>query len=164
MVDIPLPEGDGSEAARMWSLRPALGDAVAAFGEAIRCNSILPVRESEAARIRIAHINGCGPCSDARIEGMALFGLDEAFYAEVDDPALRANYTLREQLAIAFAERFAVGRQAFDDAFRASLHAAFSPAEIVDLATCVAKFMAIGRINAVFGIAAASPIRIPHGR
>jgi AhpD family alkylhydroperoxidase len=161
MPRIALAEGDGEESTRMWSLRPAMGAAASAFGASIQSASTLPIREQEAARIRIAHINGCMPCSEARVEDMTAHGLDEAFYADVDDPAKRGGYAPREALAIAFAERFAVGPQAFDDAFWSDLRTAFEDAEIVDLAACCAKWLGLGRLNAVMEIERSCPIRIP---
>jgi alkylhydroperoxidase family enzyme len=163
MARIALPDGDGEETARLWRLRPEMGAAAAAFNESIQAGTSLPVREQEAARIRIAHINGCMPCSEARIDDMAAFGLDEAFYEDVDDPAKRGRYGPREALAIAFAERFAVGPQAFDDGFWAELRAAYTDAEIVDLAACCGKWLGLGRINAVLEIERSCPVRIPTG-
>lgn len=164
MANIELPAGDASESRRMWSLRPEFGAAVSAFGDAIQNGSILPVRESEAARIRIAHINKCMPCSGARMGEMERFGLTEAFYDNVDDPARRGDYSPREQLAIGFAERFAEGVDAFDGGFWDRMNAAFSREEIVDLAACVAKWMGIGRVNAVLGIEALCQIVIAPPR
>lgn len=145
----------------MWSLRPALGAAVGAFGAALKDESRLETRVREAARIRIAHINGCLPCSQTRVEGGDALGLDEAFYAGVDDPAQRDRYAPREALAIGFAERFAAGPAAFDDAFWAALRAAFAADEIVELAAHCAKWLGLGRLNAVMEIATSCPIRIP---
>ncbi len=121
-----------------------------------------PLRELEAARIRIAHINGCLPCSEARPEDMAAQGIDEAFYADVDDPARRGRYSGREALAIGFAERFAAGKGSFDAEFWQDLTSAFTPGEIVELSTCVAKWLAIGRINAVLDMELSCPITIPQ--
>lgn len=162
MPQIELPDGPGEMTARMWSLCPALGVAVHAFGAAVQTGATLPLRELEAARMRIAHINGCLPCSEARVEDMAALGIDEAFYADVDDPGKRGRYAPREALAIGFAERFAQGKQAFDEPFWADLTAAFTPGEIVELSTCVAKWLAIGRINAVLGMELSCPITIPR--
>jgi alkylhydroperoxidase family enzyme len=157
---IDLPGGDGEESSRMWSLRPAMGAAVAAFGDSLHGATDLPIREQEAARIRIAHINGCIPCSEARLDNMDAHGLTEDFYAHVDDPAFRGIYSPREALAIGFAERFAIGPQAFDDAFWSDLRAQFDDGEIVDLAACCAKWLGLGRLNAVMEIERSCPIRI----
>ncbi|WP_327754647.1 carboxymuconolactone decarboxylase family protein [Sphingobium sp. SJ10-10] len=147
----------------MWSLRPDLGAAAHAFGDALQEGARLPVRIREAARIRIAHINGCIPCSETRLEDMERHGLTEDFYAGVDDPDQRTDYAPREALAIAFAERFATGPAAFDDLFWAELHAQFSAAELLELASHCAKWLGLGRLNAVMEIATSCPIRISAG-
>ncbi|ATE63501.1 carboxymuconolactone decarboxylase family protein [Rhizorhabdus dicambivorans] len=165
MARIELPDGNEPDRARMWQMiAPDIGTAAERFSEAIQRESIVPVPEHEAARIRIAHINGCEPCSDARIADMDAFGLDEAFYNDVDDPALRHRYAPRVRLAIGFAERFAEGAQAFDDAFWAELRKGFSDAEIIDLAASCAKWLGLGRINAVLDLSVACPIRITPSR
>ncbi|BAV63683.1 carboxymuconolactone decarboxylase family protein [Sphingobium cloacae] len=164
MARIALPEGEGEEGQRMWSLRPTLGEAARAFGEALQDEARLPVRVREAARIRIAHINGCIPCSETRVEDGENLGLDEDFYAHVDDPARRGDYKPREALAIGFAERFAVGPSAFDDAFWADLNSHFSADELVELAAHCAKWLGLGRLNAVMDISVSCPIRIPAGQ
>lgn len=148
----------------MWSLRPDLGAAAHGFGDALQSGAHLPLRVREAARIRIAHINGCVPCSETRIEEMESHGLTEAFYAGVNDPENRANYAPHEALAIAFAERFATGPSAFDDGFWGELNAHFSADELLELATHCAKWLGLGRLNAVMDISASCPIRIGAGR
>jgi AhpD family alkylhydroperoxidase len=164
MARIDLPPGPGEDRERMWRLRPELGEAAEALSRIVQERSIIPVREHEAARIRIAHINGCDPCSEARAQDMEAYGVDESFYEDVDYPERRARYTERERLAIEFAERFAAGRDAFDGAFWADLRAAFRDDEIVDLGVSVAKWLALGRINAVFDLAVSCPIRIAPSR
>ncbi len=161
MARIDLPPGDGEDQQRMWKLRPEFGAAAKIFSDTIQQKSILPVREHEAARIRIAHINGCIPCSEARVADMETWGLDDSFYADVDDPALRGRYTKRESLAIEFAERFAIGESAFDDLFWKRFRDAYSDAEIVDLSFSCAKWMGLGRVNAVLGLTVSCPIKIP---
>jgi len=59
MPRIDIPDGPGEERERMWRLRPELGQAAEALSRVVQEQSIIPVREHEAARIRIAHINGC---------------------------------------------------------------------------------------------------------
>ena len=162
MPNIDLPEGPGEEPRRAWSLRPEMGAAGFAYSDAIQATTTLPLGELEAARIRIAHINGCIPCSEARIEDAAAIGLDDAFYADVDDPAKRGRYSHREALAIGFAERFAAGIDTFDDAFWDEMRAAFDSGEIVELAACCGKWLGLGRVNAVLGLEVSCPIVIPR--
>jgi alkylhydroperoxidase family enzyme len=78
-------------------------------------------------------------------------GLDETFYAHVgshDD----ATFSLRERLAVHYAERFAIDHMSIDDAFIAELRAAFTDAEIMDLTVCLAHFLGQGRLLRVLGI------------
>ncbi len=59
MARIDVPEGDGEEIYRFWSLHPEMGKAVFDFTSAVYGRSELPVREREVARMRIAQINDC---------------------------------------------------------------------------------------------------------
>jgi alkylhydroperoxidase family enzyme len=162
MARIELPEGPGEERERMWRLRPVMGAAADAFSAAVQDTSTLSVREQEAARTRIAHINRCVPCSEARIDDMAAHGLDEAFYAGVDAPDGR--YSLRERLAIEYAARFVAGVDSFDEAFWAEMRGAFDDGEIVDLSAGCAKWLGLGRINAVLDLERSCPIRLKPSR
>lgn len=164
MARIPLPSGEGEEGARLWSLRPDLGHAVRTFGDALQAGALLPVRVREAARIRIGLINGCIPCQDTRVEDMERHGLNDDFYLNVAVAQRRSDYSQPEALAIDFAERFCVGPSAFDDAFWAELTTVFSPGQMVELAAHCAKWLGLGRLNAVMEISQSCPIRIPAGQ
>jgi alkylhydroperoxidase family enzyme len=140
---IDMPAGTEEERERIWQLRPEFGKAVAAFSRADSDGSILSVREREAARARIAHLNGCEPCSQARLANMAEWGVEESFYDDVDDYVRRGRYSPRETLAIEFAERFVAGRDAFDDAFWVRMRQTYDDAEILDLSFLCSKYMAL---------------------
>src|SRR4051812_33066503 len=109
MARIELPPGEGWERERMWRRGPQLGEAAEHFSRAIQEHPILPTRVSEAARMRLAAINQCVACQDARPADRDAHGLDEAFYAGVSDPTRRSDYAEAEQVAIEFAERWAEG-------------------------------------------------------
>ena len=59
MARIDIPEGDGREASRLWTLAPHMGIGCAALGKATYIDSSLPIREREVARMRIAQLNEC---------------------------------------------------------------------------------------------------------
>jgi alkylhydroperoxidase family enzyme len=59
MARLDLPEGDTPEIARVWELTPKLSGAVRDLSTAVYDGSQLPARVREAARMRIAQINGC---------------------------------------------------------------------------------------------------------
>ncbi|MFL6091070.1 MAG: carboxymuconolactone decarboxylase family protein [Aeromicrobium sp.] len=109
---------------------------------------LLSVREREAARISIARINNCNICLNLRSDE----GLDEAFYDG-------AGRSIREELAAEFATRFASDHLAIDDELWSRLHGAYSDDELVDLGLSVASWLALGRVNQVFGVDGAC--RIP---
>ena len=79
---------------------------------------------------------------------MAEQGVTEELYAHVaehDHP----EYSAAEQVAIEYAERFALDHLSIDEAFFDRLHAHFSDADILDLTICIADFMGFGRLTQV---------------
>ena len=152
MPNIEIPEGHAAPEVRMWALRPEMGMGAAALSHAIYEQSIVPVREREVARMRIALINGCAICQQWRSTPGAAGVVSEADYANVADWRTYAGYTAREQIAIEYAERFALDHHSLDDGFFARLHEEFSDAEILDLTVCIGGWLAIGRTLHVLGI------------
>ena len=59
MARIPVPEGSGLEAHRLWMLAPHLGMGLHAMSEAVYEKSSLDIRVREVARMRIAQLNEC---------------------------------------------------------------------------------------------------------
>ena len=108
MPRIDVPDGKADPEVRVWALRPEMGMAAGALSHAIYEQSIVPVRERELARIRIAQINGCAICLTWRKTAGAAEVMTEADYAHVAEWATHADYTERERLAIEYAEKFAL--------------------------------------------------------
>lgn len=120
----------------------------AAYSDAVYTRALLSLREREAARISIARVNNCNICLNLR----ASDGLDEDFY----NGEARSQ---RESLAAEFATRFVTDHLAIDDDLWSRLHAVFTDDELVDLGLSVASWLALGRVNQVFGVDGAC--RIP---
>ncbi|NNE73417.1 MAG: hypothetical protein HKN26_07125 [Acidimicrobiales bacterium] len=59
MARIDIPDGDGDELIRMWSVNPTMGMAAATFSGKVYEHSQVAVRERELVRMRIAQINAC---------------------------------------------------------------------------------------------------------
>jgi alkylhydroperoxidase family enzyme len=142
----------------VWAnMAPALTAAAGGFSEAVYQRSTLGLREFEAARVRIAHINDCAVCRgwrtarDVPARGDDPDAVSEDFYDHVLDPQWD-GYSDRERLAIEFAERFCVDHLSMDDGFWDRLHGHYSDEEIVDLAICVASWLGLGRVNRVLEI------------
>jgi alkylhydroperoxidase family enzyme len=148
MPRIDIPDGH-DPLLHFWAgTESRLAASAAAYSDAVYTKGLLSLREREAARITIARINCCNICMSLRSDE----GLDEAFY----DGDGRNE---REALAAEFATRFASDHLAMDDAFWDRLHGAYSDDELVDLGLSVASWLALGRVNQVFGVDGAC--RIP---
>lgn len=79
---------------------------------------------------------------------MAEAGVTEELYAHVAEHG-HPEYSAREQVAIEYAERFALDHLAIDDELFARLRAQFTDAEILDLTICIGNWLAFGRLTQV---------------
>ena len=136
----------------VWGeLVPGIGPAAAAFSQAVYEHTTLGLREFEAARLRIAQINGCTFCQDWRTErdgAVVEDGFDEAVAAWETTDVLDD----RARLAAEYAERFALDHHGIDADLWDRLHAHYTQAELVELSMCLGSWIAFGRLNHVFGL------------
>ena len=85
---------------------------------------------------------------------------NEEHYRHVHEWRDRDDFTVREKLAIEFAERFALEHHRIDDDLLGRMKAEFSDAEILDLMVCVASFLGLGRLTKVLGVLPDDPLVI----
>lgn len=156
MPRVDVPDGPGGPPVQVWNLRPELLPMVQAMIDGPYKRSRLPVREREAARVRIAELNNCRICRDFRARSAVAAGATEDLYAHVADAHTAGTSTERERIAIEFAERFALDHTSIDDELFERLRAAFGDDEIVDLTICCGAFLGLGRVLAVLDIEAES--------
>jgi alkylhydroperoxidase family enzyme len=149
---IAIPDGKSDPEVRMWKLRPEMGMGAGTLSHAVYEQSILPVRERELARMRIAQINDCAICQQWRKTAGTAEALTEDDFANVMEYRSYPGYSERERLAVEYAERFALAHTEIDDAFFDRLHAEYSDAEILDLTVCIGAWLALGRTMNVLGI------------
>ncbi|MFC4252767.1 carboxymuconolactone decarboxylase family protein [Sinimarinibacterium flocculans] len=143
-----MPRIDVTDDLGSWmALRPDMAPGLVAFSDAVYGRSQQPRRVREIARMRIALANECEVCRNARYADGADDGIDESFYADAADWRRSPRFDSRERLAAEYAERFAADHVALraDDDFWLRLRAAYSDAEIVDLAMCCALWLGTGR-------------------
>ena len=152
MPRIEIPDGKGDPEVRMWKLRPEMGMGAGTLSHAVYEQSILPVRERELARMRIAQINDCAICQQWRKTAGTAEALTEDDFANVMEYRTYPGYSERERLAVEYAERFALAHTEIDDAFFDRLRAEFTDAEILDLTVCIGAWLALGRTMNVLGI------------
>jgi len=142
-IDLP---GHEDPVEGVWAVRPEQGAAALSSTHANWQHSLLSTREREAARHRVAQINGCLTCQTWRVEGFDKVGATEEFYAGIDQARGDPRYSRREQLAVELAERFSldwtnVGQDFFDE-----LRRCYADEEIVDLLLCIGQYVAQGRL------------------
>ncbi|MCX7864559.1 MAG: carboxymuconolactone decarboxylase family protein, partial [Novosphingobium sp.] len=156
--------------------------AMEQLAQAVYQETTLSLREAEAARIRIAFINGCLMCQNYRIAAMLPEALramdvpeapnikgrgeapDEPFYRAAASENWRQSdlFSPRERLAIEYAERIALDPSPlpYDDAFWERLHAHFDEGEIVDLSYSITCWIATGRMVHILGLDGACDLRL----
>ena len=153
-VDVP----DGQHPIyHVWgAMVPGIGATAVAFSQAVYDHSTLGLREFEAARLRIAQINGCLFCQDWRTDRDGET-VEASFDQAVADWRGTDAFDDRTRLAAEYAERYALDHLALDDDedFWARFRAAYTDAEIVELSMCLGSWLAFGRLNNVLGLDAA---------
>lgn len=153
MPMIEVPEGKADPEVRVWALRPEMGMGAGALSHAIYEQSIVPVRERELARMRIALINGCAICQQWRNTPGAAGNIGEDDYAHVLEWTTYDGYSERERIAVDYAERFALDHHTIDAAFYDRMRSAgYTDAEILDLTVCIGGWLALGRTLHVLGL------------
>jgi alkylhydroperoxidase family enzyme len=151
---IDIPEGKDPIMYVWGEMVPGIGPAAAAFAQSVYDHGTLALREFEAARLRIAQINGCLFCQDWRTE-KAGQKVDDSFAEAVTEWRTTPDFDSRTRLAAEYAERYALDHHGLDDEFWSRMKAAYDDREIVELSMCLGSWIAFGRLNRVLGLDAA---------
>jgi len=162
---IDIPEGKDPITYVWGEMVPGIGVAASAFAMAVYEHSTLGLREFEAARLRIAQINGCLFCLDWRTERDGV-KVEPEFADAVAQWRTTEALDARAKLAAEYAELYATDHHAIDDAFWDRMFEHYSQAEAVELSMCLGSWMGFGRLNRVFGLDAACvlPAHIDEAR
>jgi alkylhydroperoxidase family enzyme len=150
-MEIDIPEGKEAIAYVWGEMVPGIGVPAAKFSAAVYDKTTLGLREFEAARLRIAQINGCMFCLDWRTERDGE-KVEEGFARAVTDWRTTDAFDDRTRLAAEYAERYAVDHHNLDDEFWSRMTAHYTQAEIVELSMCLGSWLAFGRLNHVLGL------------
>jgi alkylhydroperoxidase family enzyme len=149
LIDIPE---DKDAIAYVWGeMVPGIGVSAAAFSLSVYEYSTLGLREFEAARLRIAQINGCLFCLDWRTERDGQL-VEEEFADAVTDWRATGAFDERTRLAAEYAERYALDPHGLDEEFWSRMKAHYSQVEIVELSMSIGAWLAFGRLNHVLGL------------
>lgn len=150
-MQLDIPEGKDPIMWTWGELVPGIGPAAAAFSGAVYEHTTLGLREFEAARLRVAQINGCLFCQDWRTDRDGE-QVEDGFDTEVERWRESDAFDDRTRLAAEYAERFTLDHHGLDDAFWSRMTAHYTQAEIVELSMCLGSWIAFGRLNHVLGL------------
>jgi len=148
---LDVPEGKDPIAYVWGELVPGIGPAAATAATSVYEHSTLPLREFEAARLRIAQINGCVFCQDWRTERDGQ-KVEAGFDDEVRQWRTSGALDDRARIAAQYAERYALDHHGIDDEFWSRMRALYTDREIVELSMCLGSWLAFGRLNRVLGL------------
>jgi AhpD family alkylhydroperoxidase len=152
IVDVPE---DKDPIMYVWGeMVPGIGVPASKFSMAVYEHSSLGLREFEAARLRIAQVNGCLFCQDWRTE-RAGEKVEATFADAVAEWRTTPAFDERTRLAAEYAERYALDHHGLDDGFWTRMKACYTDTEIVELSMCLGSWLAFGRLNRVLGLDAA---------
>lgn len=148
---IDIPEGKDPIGYVWGEMVPGIGVAAAAFSLSVYEHSTLGLREFEAARLRIAQINGCLFCQDWRTERDGQ-KVEPEFADAVTNWRTTDRFDERARLAAEYAERYATDHHGLDNEFWARMFEHYTQAELVELSMSIGSWLAFGRLNRVLGL------------
>jgi AhpD family alkylhydroperoxidase len=160
LARIQLPPGDLEEPYRLFSMAPNVSAGAAAYSEAIYTKATIDLRLRELLRMRIAQINQCHICMNARVPSLDAAGLTEEMLANVADFATYGGFTPAERDALDYATRFALDHGSIDQAFMDRLVAHFGDETVFEITLCIAGWLALGRVNAVMDVTTSCPLTV----
>lgn len=151
---IDVPE-DKDPLMYVWGeMVPGIGVPASKLSMAVYEHSTLGLREFEAARLRIAQVNGCLFCQDWRTERDGV-KVEDTFADAVTAWRTTRDFDDRTRLAAEYAERYALDHHGLDEGFWTRMRAHYTDKEIVELSMCLGSWLAFGRLNRVLGLDAA---------
>ncbi|MEV1243717.1 carboxymuconolactone decarboxylase family protein [Nonomuraea sp. NPDC052129] len=160
-MNLDIPEGKDAIEYVWGEMVPGIGTAASHFSLSVYAHTTLGLREFEAARLRIAQINGCAFCLDWRTERDGQ-KVEEEFADAVTQWRTTDAFDDRTRLAAEYAERYALDHHGLDDEFWTRMTAHYSQLEIVELSMSIGSWLAFGRLNHVLGLD--TVCRLPSGR
>jgi alkylhydroperoxidase family enzyme len=148
---VDVPEGKDPIFYVWGEMVPGIGPAAGAFAQSVYADSTLGLREFEAARLKIAQVNGCLFCQDWRTERDGV-KVEDSFPDAVSQWRTTTDLDDRARLAAEYAERYATDHHGLDDDFWTRMKAHYSDREIVELSMCLGSWLSFGRLNRVLGL------------
>lgn len=150
-MNLDIPEGRDAIEYVWGEMVPGIGIAASKFSMSVYTHTTLGLREFEAARLRIAQINGCVFCQDWRTERDGK-KVEDSFAEAVTAWRDTDAFDDRTRLAAEYAERYALDHHGLNEEFWGRMTAHYTQLEIVELSMCLGSWLAFGRLNHVLGL------------
>ena len=150
-MNIEIPEGKDPIQYVWGEMVPGIGPAASNLSLAVYAHTTLGLREFEAARLRVAQLNGCLFCLDWRTDRDGE-KVEEGFADAVTEWRTTEAFDERTRLAAEYAERYVLDHHGLDEDFWTRMSACYAQAEIVELSMCIGSWLAFGRLNRVLGL------------
>jgi AhpD family alkylhydroperoxidase len=160
MARIQLPPGELEEPYRLFQLAPNVSGAAGAYSEAIYTKSSLPIRLRELLRMRIAQINHCVICLNARVPSLDAAHLSEELLAGVGDWSTHPGFTDAERAALEYTTKFATDHLAIDQPLIDRLRGHYGDEMVFEITLCVAGWLALGRVTQVMDVMTSCPLTV----
>lgn len=159
-MNLDVPDGKDPIQYAWGEMVPGIGPAAANLSLAVYEHTTLGLREFEAARLRVAQINGCLFCLDWRTERDGQ-KVEDGFADAVTHWRTTDAFDDRTRLAAEYAERYVLDHHGLDEEFWDRMTAHYTQREIVELSMCIGSWLAFGRLNRVLGLDAMCVIPRP---
>lgn len=150
-MNLDVPDGKDPIQYAWGELVPGIGPAAAHLSLAVYEHTTLGLREFEAARLRVAQLNGCAFCLDWRTERDGR-KVEDGFADAVTEWRTTDAFDDRTRLAAEYAERYVLDHHGLDEEFWDRMTAHYTQREIVELSMCIGSWLAFGRLNRVLGL------------
>jgi len=150
-VIVDIPEGKDPIMYVWGEMVPGIGIAASKFATSVYEHTTLGLREFEAARLRVAQINGCLFCQDWRTERDGVT-VEATFADAVTAWRTTPDFDERTRLAAEYAERYSLDHHGLDEGFWDRMKRCYADREIVELSMCLGSWIAFGRLNHVLGL------------
>lgn len=116
----------------------------------LRFDNHLGPRVTELVRLAVAQTTRCQVCMAGRHPSAVAVGLTEELVGEIGAPE-KTHMTAAEQVAVAFAIKFATDHLTITDADKTQLNSHFSPEQIVELGLLCVMCL-VGRFSMLAGL------------
>lgn len=150
-MNLDIPDGKDPIGYVWGEMVPGIGIAASAFSLSVYEHSTIDLPAFEAARLRIAQLNGCLFCQDWRTERDGV-RVEDGFDVAVENWRDTDEFDERTRLAAEYAERYALDHHGLDDEFWSRMLEHYTQAEVVELSMSIGAWLAFGRLNHVLGL------------